>query len=200
MTRLSVGAPCTACGGLLVPIEMASTLDVPATTDYICANCRQPYSWTSGHPPRLTALLLVVGQKGATDSATLRPTLHLPVNRLVVIADGHEDTREMYALCLEHHGFQVEEAPSGVAAIQLTQRLRPALVVIDVRMPTMDGISAIRRIRSRQALRDIPILALTTDERHQTEALAAGATVFCMKPCTPDKLLAQVCGLLKRGS
>jgi DNA-binding response OmpR family regulator len=115
---------------------------------------------------------------------------------LVVLADDHGDTREMYAdfLCL--NGFRVAAAADRRTAVALAKRLRPAAVVLDTEMPKLDGISALKRIRRQPALRDVPVLMLTSYDHHETDALAAGATSVCAKSCAPDTLLEQIRKLL----
>jgi len=118
----------------------------------------------------------------------------------VVLADDHDDTRDMYVQFLSVNGFRVAAAPDGVKAFALTKRLRPSIVVLDVQMPRLDGISALKRIRREQELRDVPVLVLTSYDHFETDALAAGATSVCVKPCAPDKLLEQIRKLLRKAS
>jgi CheY-like chemotaxis protein len=111
---------------------------------------------------------------------------------LVLFADDHDDTRNMYADFFAAKGFRVAQAIDGLAAIDLAKRLHPTLIVLDIRMPKMDGISALKLLRRHQQLRHTPILVLTSYDLHDTEAIAAGASAVCVKPCNPDKLLDEV--------
>jgi CheY-like chemotaxis protein len=119
---------------------------------------------------------------------------------LVVLADDHDDTRDMYAQFLSKNGFRVAAAADGMRAVALTKRLRPAVVVLDIQMPRLDGIAALKRIRRQRELRDVPVLVLTSYDHLETDALAAGATSVCVKPCAPDKLLEQIRKLLLKAS
>src|SRR5436190_7884201 len=121
-----------------------------------------------------------------------------PPEPVVLIADDHDDTRDMYSGYLSENGFRVAEAATGVEAVELTKRLRPAVVVIDVQMPGMDGIAAIKRIRREKDLQQLPILVLTSYDMREQEAIAAGATAVCVKPCAPDVLLEQIRKLVQR--
>jgi CheY-like chemotaxis protein len=67
---------------------------------------------------------------------------------------------------------------------------------LDIQMPRLNGISALRQIRRQRALRDVPVLVLTSYDHLESDALAAGATTVCVKPCTPDTLLEQIRKLL----
>jgi len=117
-----------------------------------------------------------------------------------VLADDHDDTRDMYAQFLSKNGFRVAAAADGMRAVALTKRLRPAVVVLDIQMPRLDGIAALKRIRRHRELRDVPVLVLTSYDHLETDALAAGATSVCVKPCAPDKLLEQIRKLLLKAS
>jgi len=119
---------------------------------------------------------------------------------LVVLADDHDDTRDMYAQFLSKNGFRVAAAADGMRAVALTKRLRPAVVVLDIQMPRLDGIAALKRIRRHRELRDVPVLVLTSYDHLETDALAAGATSVCVKPCAPDKFLEQIRKLLLKAS
>src|SRR3954462_13769513 len=80
---------------------------------------------------------------------------------LVLFADDHADSRDMYAGCLTQNGFRVVEACDGIEAVALARRLCPTVVVLDVVMPRMDGIGTIKHLRRDHSLRHTPILVLT---------------------------------------
>jgi CheY-like chemotaxis protein len=84
-----------------------------------------------------------------------------PERPLVLIADDHADTREMYAGYLTGKGFQVAEARDGAEAVKFATKLQPAVIVLDLQMPRVDGIAATRRIRRNAKIGTIPILVLT---------------------------------------
>jgi DNA-binding NarL/FixJ family response regulator len=82
----------------------------------------------------------------------------------------------------------VGEAADGAAAVEVAERLRPDVVVMDIRMPILDGIAATRRIVRDGAAPDVRVLVLTTfdADEHVVEALRAGASGFLLKDVTPD--------------
>jgi CheY-like chemotaxis protein len=123
-----------------------------------------------------------------------RNSMSLP---LVLIADDASDDREMYAGYLSENGFRVAEAGDGVEAVRLAKQLRPAVVVLDLVMPRLDGITATRRIRGDATIRRTPILVLTADDGQAHAALEAGANAVCVKPCLPSALTPQIQRLLK---
>src|SRR5579862_1316607 len=121
-----------------------------------------------------------------------------PQPPLVLFADDHDDTRDMYTSFFQANGFRTAEAADGLAAVELAKQLQPALIVLDIRMPRLDGIAALTLIRRHQPLRTTPILMLTSFDFHEAEARRGGATAVCTKPCTPHKLLVEVRTLLAR--
>jgi CheY-like chemotaxis protein len=80
---------------------------------------------------------------------------------LVLIVDDFEDNREMYAEYLSYSGYRVEQASDGEQAVELAQRIRPDVVVMDLSLPVMDGWEATRRLKSDPRTRNIPVIALT---------------------------------------
>ena len=111
--------------------------------------------------------------------------------RILVVED---DVRNLFALSsvLEPRGARVEIARSGREALQrLEQGPPPDLVLMDVMMPEMDGLTATREIRKRPELRDLPIIAITAKAMRddQERCLSAGASDYMPKPLDVDKLL-----------
>ena len=109
----------------------------------------------------------------------------------VLIVEDFEDTRYLMRLELERRGFRVLEATNGEEAIEVAKRDNPAIVLMDIGLPVMDGIEATRRIRAQEDARDLLIVALTA--HHETEyranALAAGCDAYLTKPIDFDWLL-----------
>jgi DNA-binding NarL/FixJ family response regulator len=111
----------------------------------------------------------------------------------VLIADDQQLVRTGFRLILNARGIEVVgEAADGVEAVEAARRLRPDVVLMDIRMPTMDGLAAARRV-----LADVPdcrVIMLTTFDLDQYvyAALAAGASGFLLKDVTPAHLAAAV--------
>jgi two-component system alkaline phosphatase synthesis response regulator PhoP len=118
---------------------------------------------------------------------------------VVLVVDDLEDNRELYAYALERAGFVVATAADGAEAVDEARRILPALVIMDLAMPVMDGWEAVRRIRQIPALEDTPILALTafTDPQSRSSALQAGCDDVLAKPYPPAALAARVTELLR---
>jgi CheY-like chemotaxis protein len=121
--------------------------------------------------------------------------------RKVLIVDDFEDNRAMYAEFLRFSGFEVEEATNGAEAVEMTRRLLPDVVVMDLSLPVLDGWEATRRLKADGRTRHIPVVALTGHalEGHSQGAREAGCDEFLAKPCLPETLLATVKEVLERG-
>ena len=81
----------------------------------------------------------------------------------------------------------VGEAADGREAVELVEQCRPEVVLMDVRMPSMDGLQATRIIKDRWP--EVKVIVLTMYSSHQAEALAAGADAFLVKGCSAEDLL-----------
>jgi DNA-binding NarL/FixJ family response regulator len=114
---------------------------------------------------------------------------HTP-KRSLLIAEDHELARYGLALALEERGVfsRILEAENGEQAVQLCRQERPDVVLMDIGMPVMDGISATRLLR--QELPDLKIVMLTShrDENEVFASLTAGADAYCMKDIRIDRL------------
>jgi DNA-binding NarL/FixJ family response regulator len=111
----------------------------------------------------------------------------------VVVADDQALLRGSFRVLLETAGMQVVgEACTGAEAVDVTQRERPDVVLMDVRMPEMDGIEATRRICSSPAGARILILTMFNLDAYVFAALRAGASGFMLKDTAPGELLRAV--------
>ena len=102
--------------------------------------------------------------------------------------------RQMVAFTLTSAGFDVAEAPDGQVAYTLAQKEKFRLVLADVNMPNMDGISLVCALRGLADYKFTPLLMLTTESgpEKKAEGKAAGATGWLVKPFNPDQLLSTV--------
>ena len=121
-----------------------------------------------------------------------------PSAPLVLVVDDVKDAREMYALYLTTKGFRVMEAADGEHAFELALAQRPALVVMDLGLPKMDGWEATRRIKADPRTCRIPVLALSGHAYSDSmqRAQDAGVDAFFRKPCLPATVLAKIRELL----
>jgi two-component system, OmpR family, response regulator MprA len=116
----------------------------------------------------------------------------------ILVVDDEPAVRESLASSLEFEDYDVVTAADGLAALDELDRSRPDLVVLDVLMPRMDGLTACRRLRSRGDT--LPVLMLTARDTvgDRVTGLDAGADDYLVKPFELDELLARVRALLRR--
>jgi len=116
----------------------------------------------------------------------------------ILIAEDNPDARALLRALLEPLGFTVIEAEDGAAAEAEVERQSPDLVIMDWRMPVMDGLEATRRIRGRAELKQPKIMMLTASafEEQRQEALAAGVDDYLRKPLQENQLYATLQNLL----
>ena len=115
----------------------------------------------------------------------------------VLVVDDDEDIRTLVRELLERAGYTVDEAENGRAALRHLFSNAPALVILDVTMPDLDGYQTLERIRD---LSDVPVIMLTarTQELEKVRGLSAGADDYVAKPFGRQELLARVQALLRR--
>lgn len=112
----------------------------------------------------------------------------------ILTVDDSASMRQMISFTLKGAGFNVTEASDGVDALNKAKTNAFNLVITDVNMPNMDGITLTRELRSLPSYKFTPILTLTTEAGadKKQEGKAAGATGWIVKPFNPDQLLATV--------
>jgi CheY-like chemotaxis protein len=117
---------------------------------------------------------------------------------LILVVDDFPAAREMYGRFLSYSGFRVEEASGGPEAVEKGIALKPALVVMDLAMPGMDGWEAIRRLKADPATHDVRIVVVTGAAYGggARKAKEAGCDAYLVKPCLPETLLGVVRRLL----
>ena len=116
----------------------------------------------------------------------------------ILAVDDSAAMRQMVGITLTGAGHQVEQANDGREALQIAERKKFDLVITDVNMPNMDGITLVKELRSLASYKFVPMLVLTTEataERKQ-QGKAAGATGWLVKPFNPERLLATIAKVL----
>lgn len=112
----------------------------------------------------------------------------------VLIVDDSPTMRQMVSFTLREANFDVLEAENGQEALKKVQGEKFDLILTDLNMPIMDGITFIRNARGLAATKYVPILMLTTESQAEkkAEGKSAGATGWIVKPFDPPKLLAVI--------
>lgn len=116
----------------------------------------------------------------------------------VLVVEDFADNRFMMRKLLEMSGYQVVEAVDGKEAVEVAERARPDLILMDLSLPRLDGLDATRRIRELEGLRFVPIVAVSAHDTNDfhADALAAGCNEYVTKPIDFDELDALVKKLL----
>lgn len=119
----------------------------------------------------------------------------------ILIVDDFDDAREMYAEFLSSVGHRVVSVADGQAALEAAVREAFDLIILDIALPKLDGISVIKRLRAREATKHTPIITLSAsvEEEVRMSAVEAGADQALDKPCLPMELETAVRVLLQRG-
>jgi CheY-like chemotaxis protein len=144
--------------------------------------------WADGSTPGGLSVSAPTPGSDSTSSAAQAP--------LVLIAEDNELNLEIIQRFLMTKGYRVAAARDGQAALALAALVKPAVVLMDVQMPGMDGLEATRRMRQDPQLMHLPVVALTAlaMEGDRERCMAAGATAYLAKPVS----LRQLAQLLQR--
>jgi CheY-like chemotaxis protein len=120
---------------------------------------------------------------------------------LILVADDSADSVAMISLFLQQQGYRVVTAVNGEDAIRVATQTVPNLILMDISMPTLDGLGATRRIREDATLRDIPIIAVTAfgTEGFQRAAYDVGVSGYLTKPIELDVMGHLIARLLSPG-
>ena len=118
----------------------------------------------------------------------------------ILVADDDVDIRELVEFKLSTLGHEITAVADGAAAVEACQASRPDLAVLDVMMPGVSGLEAIRAIRADPGLADLPVILLTAraQESDGESGFDSGADDYITKPFSPRELAARVEALLSR--
>ena len=118
---------------------------------------------------------------------------------LILLTEDNEANIQLLTDYLTDEGYRVVTARNGLEAIERATAERPALVLMDIQMPVMDGLEATRRIRADTQLADIPIIALTALAMpgDRERCLAAGVNDYLSKPISLKKLVGTIAAYLE---
>ena len=110
--------------------------------------------------------------------------------RTILVVDDFDDTRLLLRTWLERRGFRVVEAENGIQAINQAETESPDLIIMDMQMPQLDGLSATRRIRTIKSMSSVPIVAVSAygADQFREQALAAGCNEYVSTPFEPATL------------
>jgi len=180
-----------------IPVAVISVVDEPQKSRALGAAAH----FTK---PVTRAQLAGFLQRAAVESLPLTPPCDPPpppTGPTILLAEDNPANVQTIGGYFEDRGYAMHYATNGLVAVKLARELRPALILMDIQMPVMDGLAAIREIRTDAALKDIPIVALTAlvMPGDRERCLAAGATDYLSKPVSLKMLAELVKRLLPAG-
>ncbi len=116
------------------------------------------------------------------------------MHRTILLIEDNEQNRYLTTFLLEQHGYKVMQAVDGPRGIEMACAIAPELILLDIQLPTMDGYAVARALRAVDALRSVPIIAVTSYAMvgDREKALAAGCTGYIEKPIDPDTFVAEI--------
>lgn len=117
----------------------------------------------------------------------------------ILLVDDNELNRKLLRLILEYSGYKILEAGNGEEALQMVRRHLPALVLMDVQMPVMDGICALKAIQAEATTCHVPVVAVTSYamKGDRQRLLAEGFVDYIAKPINKDELLAKLATIVE---
>ena len=121
-------------------------------------------------------------------------------NELILIVEDNEKNRKLVRDVLQHRGYQTVEAETAEEGIRLAQESRPALILMDIQLPGMNGIEALGRLRADPKTKKIPVIAVTASAmtHDRQKIMAAGFDGYQAKPINVKEFVAAVREMLDR--
>jgi len=112
----------------------------------------------------------------------------------ILVVDDDKKSRYLVSFLLEKEGFKVIMATNGLEGIEAARKQQVDLIIMDIKMPKMDGYETTRRIRRLKKYKSIPIIALTsyaiTEDKEKV--IKAGCTEYMSKPITPETFISEI--------
>jgi DNA-binding response OmpR family regulator len=112
--------------------------------------------------------------------------------RKVLIVDDEQDFLTIMDFFLTSEGFEVETVGDGDEALEAAKLLRPDLILLDVIMPRMDGLSALKELREEADTMNIPVIMLSIIEEPESETDLLNISDYLVKPFSPDDLIEKI--------
>ncbi|MCE1246486.1 MAG: response regulator [Firmicutes bacterium] len=121
------------------------------------------------------------------------------MSKTIMTVDDSSSIRQMVSFTLKKEGYEVIQAVDGNDALEKLKTAQVNMVITDLNMPNLDGISLIKKVRAIPSYKFIPIIMLTTESQDskKSEGKAAGATGWIVKPFKPEQLVTVVKKVMK---
>jgi CheY-like chemotaxis protein len=116
------------------------------------------------------------------------------MSRPILLIEDNEQNRYLVTFLLEKSGYEVLAVGDGARGIETARTVVPVLILLDIQLPTMDGYAVARALRQNEALRQIPIVAVTSYAMpgDKEKALEAGCNGYIEKPINPETFVAEM--------
>lgn len=116
------------------------------------------------------------------------------MSRTILLIEDNEQNRYLATFLLQKHGYTVVSAVDGARGVELADAQVPAMVLLDIQLPGMNGYDVARALRRNAALRDVPIVAVTSYAMvgDREKAFESGCNGYIEKPIDPDTFVAQI--------
>jgi two-component system cell cycle response regulator DivK len=121
-------------------------------------------------------------------------------DELILIVEDNDKNRKLVRDVLTFKGYEVIETETGEEGVELARERSPRLVLMDIRLPGIDGVEALRRLRAEETTRGIPVMAMTASvmSEDRQKIMAAGFDAYQSKPINVTEFVAAVAQLLER--
>lgn len=108
--------------------------------------------------------------------------------KIILVVEDEQDIRFLIRTVLEAEGYRVIEAMTGTDAVSIAAEIRPQLILMDISLPLLDGLSATRQIKANENLRDVAIVAVSAYHTARRRAVQAGCADLIGKPIDIEEL------------
>jgi two-component system cell cycle response regulator DivK len=117
----------------------------------------------------------------------------------ILVIEDNEQNAYLVKVLLQPHGYRLEFAMDGIRGLEMAAALRPALILLDIQLPGMDGYAAVRWLRKIEGMADVPIIAVTSYAMvgDRERAIEAGCTGHIEKPIAPETFAGQIAQFLR---
>jgi CheY-like chemotaxis protein len=119
-------------------------------------------------------------------------------SKRILLVEDNPVNRRLAVFLLRAHGYAVREATSALEALEILERERPDLIVMDIQLPGMDGLEVTRKIKAQPATANIPVIAVTSYamKGDREKALAAGCSGYVTKPIDKNVFIQEIAARL----